>query len=91
MKIHRYLRKKCLAFLVQIGENEPKKKKIEDIPVIRNYRGVFPDELPGLPPQRQVEFWIDLVPGTVPVAKAPYRVAPAGMQELWSQLQEIAR
>ncbi|GJX47963.1 putative reverse transcriptase domain-containing protein [Tanacetum coccineum] len=51
---------------------------------------VFPEDLPGLPPTRQVEFQIDLVPGAAPVARAPYRLAPAEMQELSAQLQELS-
>ncbi|GKF29271.1 putative reverse transcriptase domain-containing protein, partial [Tanacetum coccineum] len=51
---------------------------------------VFPEDLPGLPPTRQVEFQIDLVPGAAPVARAPYRLAPAEMQELSTQLQELS-
>ncbi|GJW82819.1 putative reverse transcriptase domain-containing protein [Tanacetum coccineum] len=51
---------------------------------------VFPEDLPGLPPARQVEFQIDLVPGAAPVARAPYRLAPAEMQELFTQLQELS-
>ncbi|GKC49184.1 putative reverse transcriptase domain-containing protein [Tanacetum coccineum] len=52
--------------------------------------GIFPKDLPGLPPARQVEFQIDLVPGVAPVARAPYRLAPAKMQELSTQLQELS-
>ncbi|GJS73846.1 putative reverse transcriptase domain-containing protein [Tanacetum coccineum] len=51
---------------------------------------VFPEDLPGLPPARQVEFQIDLVPSVAPVARAPYRLAPSKMQELSTQLQELA-
>ncbi|GJS01518.1 putative reverse transcriptase domain-containing protein [Tanacetum coccineum] len=51
---------------------------------------VFPDELPGLPPPRQVEFRIDLIPGAAPVARAPYRLAPSEMKELSKQLQELS-
>ncbi|GJU05754.1 putative reverse transcriptase domain-containing protein [Tanacetum coccineum] len=51
---------------------------------------VFPEDLPGLPPARQVEFQIDLVPGAAPVARAPYQLAPAEMQELSTQLQELS-
>ena len=47
---------------------------------------VFPEELPGVPPERQVEFHVDLVPGAAPISKAPYRLAPLDMQELSSQL-----
>jgi hypothetical protein len=50
---------------------------------------VFPEDVSGLPPVRQVEFRIDLVPGAAPIAKAPYRLAPAEMQELSNQLQEL--
>ncbi|GJV82824.1 putative reverse transcriptase domain-containing protein [Tanacetum coccineum] len=53
-----------------------------DVPVIRDFPEVFPDELPGLPPPRQVEFHIDLIPGAAPVARAPYRLAPSEMKEL---------
>ena len=57
--------------------------------MVKEFPDVFPEDLPGLPPQRQVEFRIDLVPGAAPVAKAPYRLAPAEMQELSTQLQEL--
>ncbi|KAJ9557529.1 hypothetical protein OSB04_012143 [Centaurea solstitialis] len=70
-------------------EKKPEAKKLEDIPVIRNYPEVFPDELPGLPPTKQVEFRIDLIPGAAPVAKAPYRLAPTEMWELSTQIQEL--
>ncbi|GJW26304.1 putative reverse transcriptase domain-containing protein [Tanacetum coccineum] len=62
----------------------------EDIPVVREFLEVFPENLPGLPPVRQVEFQIDLIPGAAPVARAPYRLAPSEMQELSNQLQELA-
>ncbi|GJR13735.1 putative reverse transcriptase domain-containing protein [Tanacetum coccineum] len=60
------------------------------VPVIRDFPEVFPDELPGLPPPRQVEFRIDLIPGAAPVARAPYRLAPSKMKELSKQLQELS-
>ncbi|GJS57820.1 putative reverse transcriptase domain-containing protein [Tanacetum coccineum] len=56
----------------------------------REFLEVFPEDLPGLPPVRQVEFQIDLIPGATPVARAPYRLAPSEMQELSNQLQELA-
>ncbi|GJS73548.1 putative reverse transcriptase domain-containing protein [Tanacetum coccineum] len=64
---------------------------MEDVPVIRDFLEVFPDELPGLPLPRQVEFRIDLVPGAAPVARAPYRLAPSEMRELSIQLQELLK
>ncbi|GJY41646.1 putative reverse transcriptase domain-containing protein [Tanacetum coccineum] len=63
---------------------------VEDLPVVQGFPEVFPEDLPGLPPTRQVEFQIDLVPGAAPVARASYRLAPAKMQEindLFDQLQ----
>ncbi|GJW11346.1 putative reverse transcriptase domain-containing protein [Tanacetum coccineum] len=62
---------------------------MEDVPVNRDFPEVFPEELPGLPPPRQVEFQIDLVSGATPVARAPYRLAPYEMKELSVQLQEL--
>ncbi|WVZ58407.1 hypothetical protein U9M48_008683 [Paspalum notatum var. saurae] len=58
------------------------------IPVVCDYPDVFPEELPGLPPDRDVEFRIDLVPGTAPVSRRPYRMAPDELRELKVQLQE---
>ncbi|GJT08529.1 putative reverse transcriptase domain-containing protein [Tanacetum coccineum] len=72
--------------LMNVKVDEP---KIDDIPIVREYVDVFPEDLPGLPPLRQVEFRIDLVAGANPVARVPYRLAPSEMQELSSQLQEL--
>ncbi|KAL0556807.1 hypothetical protein IC582_005324 [Cucumis melo] len=58
-------------------------------PVVRDYPDVFPEELPGLPPHREVEFAIELEPGTVPISRAPYRMAAAELKELKVQLQEL--
>ncbi|GKA59197.1 putative reverse transcriptase domain-containing protein [Tanacetum coccineum] len=76
-------------FLAQVTEKEPSKKQLQDVPVIRNFPEVFPDDLPGLPPPRQVEFRIELVPGAAPVARAPYRLAPSELKELSDQLKEL--
>ncbi|GJX82985.1 putative reverse transcriptase domain-containing protein [Tanacetum coccineum] len=74
----------------QVMEKKLDEKGLEDIPVVREFLEVFPEDLPGLPPVRQVEFQIDLIPGAAPVARAPYRLAPSEMQELSDQLQELA-
>ncbi|GKD13877.1 putative reverse transcriptase domain-containing protein [Tanacetum coccineum] len=63
--------------------------KVGDISVVRDFVDVFPEDLSGLPPQRQVEFRIDLVHGATPVVKSPYRLAPSKMQELSEQLREL--
>ncbi|GJW20529.1 putative reverse transcriptase domain-containing protein [Tanacetum coccineum] len=79
-----------LIIRAQIMEKKSDEKRLEDIPVVREFPKVFPKDLPGLPPVRQVEFQIDLIPGATPVARAPYRLAPSEMQELSNQLQELA-
>ncbi|GJW60325.1 putative reverse transcriptase domain-containing protein [Tanacetum coccineum] len=89
IKTQKYIEKGCELFLAQVTEQESKEKRLEDVPVIRDFPEVFPDELPGLPPPRQVEFRIDLIPGAAPVARAPYRLAPSEMKELSKQLQEL--
>ncbi|GKC57188.1 putative reverse transcriptase domain-containing protein [Tanacetum coccineum] len=62
----------------------------KDVPTVRDISEVFPEDLPGLPLIRQVEFQIDLVPGAAPVARAPYRLAPSEMEEFSTQLQELS-
>ncbi|KAI3494637.1 hypothetical protein L1887_40554 [Cichorium endivia] len=89
IKIRKCLKEDCIAFMAQVVEREPEVKQVQDIPVVRDYPEVFPEEFPGLPPHRQVEFRIDLIPGAAPVAKTPYRLAPSEMQELSGQLQEL--
>ncbi|GJT71421.1 reverse transcriptase domain-containing protein [Tanacetum coccineum] len=79
-----------LIIQAQIMEKRSDEKRLKDIHVVREFSKVFPEDLPGLPPIRQVEFQIDLIPGATPVAQAPYRLAPSEMQELSNQLQELA-
>jgi hypothetical protein len=66
-------------------------KSIEDVPVVREYPDVFPEELLGMPPDRNIEFVIDLIPGTSPIAKRPYRMAAPELVELKKQLRELQR
>ncbi|GKB22387.1 putative reverse transcriptase domain-containing protein [Tanacetum coccineum] len=72
------------------AENKSEEKRLKDVPIVREFSEVFPEDLPGLPPARQVEFQIDLVPGAAPVAQARYRLATAKMKELSTQLQELS-
>ncbi|GKD19246.1 hypothetical protein Tco_1208404, partial [Tanacetum coccineum] len=84
-----YIKRGCCMFLAHITEKKSKEKRLKDVPIIRDFPEVFPEDLPGLPPPRQVEFQIELVLGVAPVARAPYRLAPSKMQELSNQLQEL--
>ncbi|GJU00856.1 putative reverse transcriptase domain-containing protein [Tanacetum coccineum] len=72
--------------LMNVNVGEP---KMNEILIVRDFVDVFPEDLSGLPPQREVEFRINLIPGATPVAKSPYRLTPLKMQELSRQLQEL--
>ncbi|GJZ15537.1 hypothetical protein Tco_0551214 [Tanacetum coccineum] len=85
-QVHRERTLEAAKALMNAKVDEP---RISDIPVAPDITDVFPEYLLGLPPQRQVEFRIDLVPGATPVAKSLYRLAPSEMQELSRQLQEL--
>ena len=61
----------------------------ESISVVEEFMDVFPEELPGMPPEREVEFYIDLIPGTTPIAKRPYRMAPTELAELKLQISDL--
>ncbi|GJS03810.1 putative reverse transcriptase domain-containing protein [Tanacetum coccineum] len=93
-KTQKYMEKGFPIFLAHVTakevEDKSGKKRLEDVPIVRDFPEVFPEDLPGLPPTRQVEFQIDLVPGAAPVARAPYRLAPSEMKELSEQLKELS-
>ncbi|GJT97793.1 reverse transcriptase domain-containing protein, partial [Tanacetum coccineum] len=93
-KTQKYMQKGFPIFLAHVTakeiEDKSEKKRLEDVPIVRDFPEVFPEDLPGLPLTRQVEFQIDLVPGAAPVARAPYRLAPSEMKELSEQLKELS-
>lgn len=89
MQAHQVLRKGGEGFLVYVLGAEQQAPSLEMIPVVNEFTDVFPEELPGLPPSREVEFEINLIPGAEPISKAPYRMAPAELKELKEQLQEL--
>nr|GEV81035.1 putative reverse transcriptase domain-containing protein [Tanacetum cinerariifolium] len=90
IKAQKYIENCCELFLTQVTRTVSKEKRVEDVPVIRSFLEVFPEDLPGLSPPRQVEFRIDLIPGATPVARAPYRLAPLELKELSEQLKELS-
>ncbi|GJS23078.1 putative reverse transcriptase domain-containing protein [Tanacetum coccineum] len=89
IKASKYIERGHQLFVAHVTEKDHR-RTLEDVPVIRDFPEVFPDDLPGLPPPRQVEFKIELVPGAAPVARAPYRLAPSELKELADQLQELS-
>ena len=76
-------------YLCHISQVEKKEEDPKDISVVSEFLDVFPDEILGMPPEREIDFAIDLVPGTRPISKAPYRMAPKEMEELKSQLDGL--
>ena len=79
----------CLAYLAHIWEVEVESPSIESIPVMSKFREVFPIDLPGMPPDRDIDFCIDLEPSTRPISIPPYRMASAELRELKAQIQEL--
>nr|GEV07054.1 putative reverse transcriptase domain-containing protein [Tanacetum cinerariifolium] len=86
LEVHREHPEGNLRQLKTMKVNEP---KLKDIPIVRDFHGVFPKDLSGLPPSREVDFRIDLIPAAMLVAKSPYHLAPTKMQELSNQLKEL--
>ena len=85
----RMLRKGCQGYLAYVVEIGKEGTLVDESPVVREFPNVFPDDIAGLPPNREVEFTIDLIPGTKPISIPPYRMAPAELRELKAQLQEL--
>jgi hypothetical protein len=79
----------ALAFLAYVTVKPEVKRKLEDILVACDYPDMFPEAVTGLPPNREIEFTIDLIPGTQPIHKAPCRMVPAEFKEMKEQLQEL--
>ena len=83
------LQKDCKGYLAQVVDTRRDEVRLDNVPVVREFLDVFPDDLPGLPPERETDFPIDLVPGTAPISLPPYKMAPAELKELKAQLQEL--
>ena len=83
------LSKGAQGFLTFLINTLIDKLKVEDVPVVKEYPNVFSDELVTLPPEREIEFKINLLSGTLPISKIPYRMAPAELKELNLQLQDL--
>src|SRR3989442_11297372 len=79
----------CEAYLAHVVDTREQSGRVEGIPVVREFPDVFPEELPGLPPDRGVEMTIEVVPGMAPISVTPYRMAPLELEELKKQLQEL--
>ena len=89
MTTNKLLRKECEAFLASVVSLEGNSLELADISMVREFPNVLPEELSGLPTDREIEFSIDLIPDTRPIARAPYRIALVELQELKVQLKEL--
>jgi hypothetical protein len=90
LQMRKYCRKGCPLYAIQVLKTiEDDKPSLEDHPTLREYRDVFPEEVPGLPPRRDIDFSIELAPGAVPVSRTPYRMSTPELVELKLQLREM--
>ena len=89
IKARKLLGKGCQGYLAYVINKEAEPDEFQQIPVVREFGDVFPKELPGLPPEREIEFSVELLPGTSPISIAPYRMAPTELKELKAQLQDL--
>jgi len=88
-RARKLLGKGCEGFLCHVAKTKDVGPSLEDIPVVKEFPDVFPDEIQDMPPLREMEFCIDLTPGATPISKAPYWMAPAELKELKTQLEEL--
>ena len=84
-----FLIKGCEAFLALVLDSKRGHVNLEDIPVIKEFPDMFPKELSGLPPEREADLAIEVLYGTTPISRAPYRMTPTELKELKTQLQEL--
>ena len=91
LQLKQTTRKGYQVYAVHIEETEQQTEEnlLDALPVVRGFKEVFLDEIPHLPPKREIDFSIDLVPGATPVSRAPYRMSPPELMELKMQLQEL--
>ena len=89
MKASKMLRKSYQGYLAYAIEVRDSGSRLEDIPVVREFPDVFPEDLPGIPPDREIDFHIELAPRIEPISKAPYRMVPSELKELKVQIKDL--
>ena len=89
LRANKLLRRGCQGYLALIRNIQAGEEKLENVPIVCEFSDVFPEELPGLSLDREIEFSVDLIPGTQPISIPPYRMAPAELKELREQLQDL--
>jgi hypothetical protein len=89
LQLRKSMRKGCKLYAILTLNEKGVAEGLEHLPVVKEFVDVFPEELPGMPPERELEFTIDLKPRTEPIARAPYRMSTPKLQELKMQLKEL--
>jgi hypothetical protein len=89
VRARKIMYKGCIGYMAYLLNKPSEPRKIEEVPVVKEYLDVFPAELTKVPPDKEVEFAIDLLPTVEPVSRTPYRMAPTELAELKKQLQEL--
>ncbi|XP_071900909.1 uncharacterized protein [Coffea arabica] len=89
IRSRKLLSKGAQGYLIFLINTPGDKVKLEDVLIVNKFFDIFPDGLKSMPPEKEIEFKIDLVPGTAPIAKIPYRMAPTKLKELKLQLQDL--
>jgi hypothetical protein len=89
LQLRESMRKGCKLYAILVLNEKGVAEGLEHLPMVKEFVDVFPEELPGMPPERDLEFSIDLKPGTEPIARTPYRMSTPELQELKMQLKEL--
>ncbi|WMV19420.1 hypothetical protein MTR67_012805, partial [Solanum verrucosum] len=89
IKARKLISKGCLYHLVRVRDVESKTVLIESVPVVNEFLDVFSNDLPGVPPEREIDFGINLLPDTQPISIPPYHMAPVELKELKEQLRDL--
>ncbi|XP_075092119.1 uncharacterized protein LOC142172412 [Nicotiana tabacum] len=89
LKARKLVSNECLAYLAHVRDMEADSPMLESVHIVKEFPEVFPDDFPGIPPDREIEFGIDTLPETQPISIPPYRIALAELNELKKQLQDL--
>ncbi len=89
LKARKLVSKGCVYHLVRVNDSSVEIPHFQSVPIVKEFPEVFPDDLPGVPPEREIDFGIDLLPDTRPISIPPYRMAPAELKELKEQLKDL--
>ncbi|XP_019226727.1 PREDICTED: uncharacterized protein LOC109208142 [Nicotiana attenuata] len=89
LRAQKFITKGCIYHLVHVRDIDKEPVTLQSVPIVNEFPTVFPDELPGIPPETEIDFAIDLLPDTQPISIPPYRMAPAELRELKEQLKDL--